>query len=336
MSISDLNLANFNFYQSFDDLYFDNSVILTNSEQESNIYTTESSFVYLDSNDNLVESESEVWFGNFSNSDNEVQLQELTYNNNRFMVGDNQIFTEYHPTDGVSIADIDKDGLDEIIFVDMDGQIIAYNDNGTLVNGFPMGNGYHGVVLILSEKNTDNIVMICRNLSHIDILWLNGNLISIPSINQGIDLMIVNDYLTDGSRYYDLANEESFFQIGSNQYWLQRYNNHSHYPLSSDTHESIIPQQANKAITKFYNYPNPIKDGKTKFRFFINEEIDDIKINIYNVSGKLVDSFSENNLVYYEYNEIEWSTGKFLPGLYFAEILSSNTQQKIIKVVIGH
>jgi len=49
-----------------------------------------------------------------------------------------------------------------------------------------------------------------------------------------------------------------------------------------------------------------------------------------------VDSFSENNLVYYEYNEIEWSTGKFLPGLYFAEILSSNTQQKIIKVVIGH
>ena len=47
-------------------------------------------------------------------------------------------------------------------------------------------------------------------------------------------------------------------------------------------------------------------------------------------------SFSLNNLVYYEYNEIEWNADRFLPGLYFAEILSSSNQQKIIKVVIGH
>ena len=336
MGISDLHLADFNFYQSFDELYLDNSVILTNSVQESNIYTVESSFVYLDSNDNLVESESELWFGNFLNSDNEGELQELTYNDNEFIIGDNQIFTEYHPTDGVSIADIDKDGLDEIIFVNNNGQIIAYNDNGTLVDGFPIGNDYHGVVLIISEKNTNDIVMICRNLSHIDLLWLNGDLISLPSINEMSDLMLINGYLTDGSRYYHLADEESFFQLGSNQYWLQRYNNHSHYPLSINNHESIIPEPTNKVVTKFYNYPNPIKDGQTKFRFFLNEETDDIKINIYNISGNLVDSFSLNNLVYYEYNEIEWNTDRFLPGLYFAEILSSSNQQKIIKVVIGH
>jgi len=150
------------------------------------------------------------------------------------------------------------------------------------------------------------------------------------------DLMLINGYLTDGSRYYHLADEESFFQLGSNQYWLQRYNNHSHYPLSINNHESIIPEPTNKVVTKFYNYPNPIKDGQTKFRFFLNEETDDIKINIYNISGNLVDSFSLNNLVYYEYNEIEWNTDRFLPGLYFAEILSSSNQQKIIKVVIGH
>ena len=263
-------------------------------------------------------------------------MQELTYNDNAFMIGDSQIFTEYHPTDGVSIADIDKDGLDEIIFVDMDGQIIAYNGNGTLVNGFPMGNDYHGVVLIISEENTDDIVMVCRNLSHIDILWLNGDLISVPSINEESDLMVISDYLTDGSRYYDLTDEDSFFQIGDKKYWVQRYNNHSHFPLSSETHDPIIYLPADKIITSFYNYPNPIKDGKTKFRFFINEPTDDIDINIYNVSGNLVDSFSKDNLVNYEYNEIEWNTDNFLPGLYFAEILSSNIQQDIIKIVIGH
>jgi len=336
MTIFDLNLTNFDFSQSFNDLYSENSIVLTNSQQESNIYTTDSIFAYLDSDDNLVELDSEVWFGTFLNTDNNLQAQELTYNDNKLIIGDLEVFTEYHPADGVSIADIDKDGLDEIIFVDLDGQIIAYNGNGTLVNGFPMGTNYYGVVLIISEKNTDDVVIICRNLSHIDFVWLNGDLISVPSINEESDLMIISDYLIDGSRYYDLTDENSFFQIGDKQYWVQRYNHHSHFPLASETHDPIIYLPTNKIITSFYNYPNPIKEGKTKFRFFINEPTDDIDINIYNISGNLVDSFSKDNLISYEYNEIEWSTDNFLPGLYFAEILSSNIQQEIIKVVIGH
>ena len=44
---------------------------------------------------------------------------------------------EFTPSNGISVADIDKDGLDEIIYTDIDGQIVAYNGNGTLVNGFP-------------------------------------------------------------------------------------------------------------------------------------------------------------------------------------------------------
>ena len=53
----------------------------------------------------------------------------------------------------MSIADIDKDGLDEIIFADTDGKIVAYNGNGTLVDGFPFGEDYHGIVLAVSDRD---------------------------------------------------------------------------------------------------------------------------------------------------------------------------------------
>ena len=338
MTVFNIDLDSFEFSQSFDELYSSNSVVLTSDIDQnfSNIYNITTPFGYLLSSDfpELIEVESEFWVGTFLNIENDDEI--LTYDDNQFMIGEFGFFAEYIPSDGVSLADIDQDGLHEIIFVDSQGQIIAYNDNGTLVNGFPMGKDYHGVVLIVSEKDTDDIVIICRNLSHIDFVWLNGDLISVPSLNNESDLMIVSDYLTDGSRYYDLADQDAFFQIGDDKHWVQRYNTHSHYPTAIDTSQPATYPSTDEIITTFYNYPNPIKDGKTKFRFYVNQPTDDIDVKIYNISGHLIDSFSKENIIVNEYNEIEWDVDNFLPGLYFAEILSENVQQKIIKVVIGH
>jgi len=60
MSIFGLNLTDFDFSQSFDDLYSENSVVLTNSFDESFIYTSDSVFIYLDSNNNLINPENLV------------------------------------------------------------------------------------------------------------------------------------------------------------------------------------------------------------------------------------------------------------------------------------
>tara|TARA_Y100001970_G_scaffold102277_1_gene128462 strand:- start:3826 stop:6633 length:2808 start_codon:yes stop_codon:yes gene_type:complete len=339
MTVFNLDLTNFEFSQSFDEPYSLNSVVLTSDVDQnfSNIYNITTPFGYLISDEEsheLIELDSEFWLGTFLNIENNEEI--LTYNGNQFMIGESDFFSEHIPSDGVSLADIDQDGLHEIIFVDNQGQIVAYNDNGTLVNGFPIGTDYHGVVLIVSEKDTNDIVIICRNLSHIDFVWLNGDLVSLPSLNNQSDLMIISDYLTDGKRYYDLSNQDAFFQIGDNKHWVQRYNRHSHYPIASEPSQSILYPPTDKIITTFYNYPNPIKDGKTKFRFYVNQPTGDIDVKIYNISGHLISSLSKNNIVVNEYNEIEWDANNFLPGLYFAEILSDNVQQKIIKVVVGH
>ncbi len=334
-TIIDLNLDSFEYTNSFLGSYEDNSVILTNSINFSDIYNSNSEFIYIDSTDNLIEIDHELWFGYFLNNDGQRELQPFKYIDNKLIISENEYIIDYEPSTGVSIIDVNQDGLDEIVFVDISGQIIAYNANGTLVNGFPIGNDYHGVVLAVSD-DTNDLVLICRNKTYIDFLWLNGDTISVPTQDEHSDLMIINDFLTDGTRFYELNSNQSFFNIGDISYWLQRYNNHSHFAKSFKNHSLIEYLSNDKIINSFYNYPNPIKDGKTKFRFFINEPTNKIEIKIYNISGNLIDSFSEYNLSVYQYNEIEWETNRLMPGLYYAEILASNKQQKIIKVVIGH
>ena len=226
----------------------------------------------------------------------------------------------------VSIGDIDFDGLDEIVWVS-DGKIIAANYNGTMVNGFPIEDNYHGIVLILENEDDENI-LVCKNDSHIDVLSINGNVLySLPFVSNQ-DILAIDNKLTDGVRFYN-------FPIGEGSYWLQRYSNDSRYPYPSGNH--IVPdyQDSNQKITNFYNYPNPINDGETTFRFMLNNQTD-IDINIYNLSGHKVDQIILNNPTIHEYNEIDWNIGDLLPGLYFAEIMANGKKEKIIKVVIGY
>ena len=172
------------------------------------------------------------------------------------------------------------------------------------------------------------IILVSRNDSYIDILSLDGDVLySLPSTGNQ-DIMAIGGKLTDGIRFYD-------FPIGDGSYWPQRHSNHSHYPLSSGEH--IVPdyQNSNQKIANFYNYPNPINDGETIFRFMVHEQID-VDINIYNLSGHKVDGIALDNPTIHEYNEINWNIGNLLPGLYFAEITANGKKEKIIKVVVGH
>tara|TARA_A100001011_G_scaffold400859_1_gene520059 strand:- start:16104 stop:18899 length:2796 start_codon:yes stop_codon:yes gene_type:complete len=334
MSIKELNLIDFNLNDSFIEDYDESTLILTNNDNISNLYYSNALFSYLDPNNNFIENSKEFWIGNFINNDNENEM--IIIENNYFITDNFQFQFEFTPSNGISVADIDKDGLDEIIYTDIDGQIVAYNGNGTLVNGFPFGRDYHGLVLSITEYESQELVLVCRNMSHIDIIDINTNVISIPSLDLESDIMIINDFLTDGLRFYNLNSEDSYFNIGDIKYWQQRYNNHSHYPKSSYTHQLSSYPAKNKIITSFYNYPNPITNGLTKFRFFVNEPTDHIEINIYDILGNLIDSLVKSELIIYENNEIIWDTQNHKPGLYFAEILSSNKQQDIIKIVIGY
>jgi len=308
--VYEFNLINNNF-EIRNDLST-NGEILTNEFNQSSTYNTDgcnSAYLY---ENNFICSQNRHYFGYF--------------NNTNYL--DTLIIEEFSLdlSNDISIGDIDTDGLDEILWI-KDGKIYAANFNGTLVNGFPLNGNFNGVCLIL-ENIDGEMVLVSRDLNHIKILNFDGEILtSIPSLTQN-DIISIGDYLTDGVRFYE-------YPTGDNSYWYQRYNNHSHYPASSGPHNTPDYSDNTENILNFYNYPNPITESETTFRFKVNSN-GKIDINIYNLSGHKIDKMTLNNPTLNEYNEIKWNPKQLESGLYYAEILLNDKKHKIIKIVVGN
>ncbi|SVC63795.1 uncharacterized protein METZ01_LOCUS316649, partial [marine metagenome] len=219
----------------------------------------------------------------------------------------------------LSFGDLDLDGLDEIITIE-DGNIIARNSNGTLVNGFPASGEFSGVPLIsniLPPQYGSDIgkpEIVCREGDDIVILSNRGErLRQLSSYDIDQPLAMVPFWrgdttmaLIDGSRLFlfDLDLDRS--------YWLNPRSRPSGFPLSTGDH--FKPENnSSKMRTEAYNYPNPITDGSTTFRFFVRSpEVSEVKVNIYNAAGYLVeDNLINNVLTHYEFNEIIWDASQF-------------------------
>ena len=82
-----------------------------------------------------------------------------------------------------------------------------------------------------------------------------------------------------------------------------------------------------------YNYPNPIIDSRTTFRFY-NGLANEAEIKIYSASGFLVDKLRHSNLTINEFNEIVWDASDFQSGLYFAEISPNIGESALVRVVV--
>ena len=241
----------------------------------------------------------------------------------------------------LAFGDLDLDGLDEIINIE-DGNIIARNSNGTLVNGFPASGNFLGVPLIsniLPPQYGSDIgkpEIICREGSNIVILSNGGGrLRQLSSYDIDQPLAMVPFWrgdttmaLIDGSRLFlfDLDMDHS--------YWLNPRSRPSGFPLSTGDH--FEPNNSSKIPTKAYNYPNPITDGSTTFRFFVRSpEVSKVKVNIYNASGYLVeDNLINDDLTHYEFNEIIWDASQFDAGLYLAEIKPNAGNYELVKLVV--
>lgn len=234
----------------------------------------------------------------------------------------------------LSFGDIDKDGLDEIVLIDENNNIIVKNANNTIINGFPVNGEFSGIPLIANILNIEDGYpeIICREEEGIIIISYNGERLkqfSSFDIDQPLALVPFWENkmaLVDGSRLI-------LFDLNlKNSYWLNSKSRTSGFPLSTGDHFS--PFQPLRKSTSAYNYPNPIMEGYTTFRFYINDSNNNVQIDIYNAGGFLVAELEDDNLAAYEFNEIEWNTSGFDSGLYFAEIKFDNGSSELIRVVV--
>jgi len=234
-----------------------------------------------------------------------------------------------------SFGDIDQDGLDEIITIE-NGDIVARNGNQTLVNGFPIRGDFTGIPLIANILNVQDTIpeILCREGENITILSNKGDrLRQLSSLNSEQPLALVPFWdgkmaLIDASRLFlfDLDMDHS--------YWLNPRSQSSGFPLSTGNH--FEPDNSSKMRTKAYNYPNPITDGSTTFRFFVrNLKVSEVSVNIYNAAGYLVeDNLINKDLAHYEFNEIIWDASQFDAGLYLAEIKPNAGNSELVRLVV--
>ena len=129
----------------------------------------------------------------------------------------------------------------------------------------------------------------------------------------------------------------SFDMLTYNVYWPNPGGSSNNEPVVNEGNHIVNEVYVDKHISTFYNYPNPLKNNTTTFRFF-TREVDKAEIKIYTISGFLVDTIYLDFLDDQEYNETTWQSLDNNAGLYICHLSvfagTSVKESKIIKIII--
>ena len=245
----------------------------------------------------------------------------------------------------LALGDIDQDGFDEIIEM-TDSYITCYNGNGTICNGFPVPGRFHGNIVIGNLKGDDDSYpeIMVRSDGNINFISHNGEIDYQISSQSSSNLYLTDIVsteeivLSDGNRLLYL-NIEPYNPYSSDDYiyWGAPNSQFNNQPDVTGSHSSP-DYSLESRISIFYNYPNPTKDDKTIFRYFISES-DKAEIKIYSSSGFLIKEISDITFGLNEYNEVFWDARDQLPGLYLANLIiyknGKQSDSKFTKVLVG-
>jgi len=198
------------------------------------------------------------------------------------------------------IGDVDGDGIPEIVGVTDNGIAFAVNGSGRSPSGWPLAVGTGDQSLALISGN--GWVGICASSGDGSVsAWRTGV--------QG-SLALPFPWAQWGNDAAHAARVLS--SLGSN-------------PISSE----FFP------LNRVYNWPNPVYDNLTHFRFYVKENAA-VHIKVFNVAGELVTELSGQGIGGVD-NEIVWNASGVQSGVYFARVEAagqSGSGVAIVKVAV--
>ena len=254
------------------------------------------------------------------------------------------------------LADVNGDGIRDIVVCGGQG-ISAYNISGALLDNFPVS--VPGGVLLQSPVVGD-----VDGDGKVEIVVLSGNGLAYAFSGQGrpvsgFPLSVGTGQPAGGGAAESAAIMTAGGRIilaaasgdGSISAWITgRYSgppDPKHYPwpqYGRDSRHSgldLTPLQVAASPSAFfppdraYNWPNPVYDGKTYFRYFVNDNAS-VNIKIFDMAGDLVATLSGQGTGGID-NEIAWDASHVQSGIYFARIEASSggtSGVKIVKVAV--
>ncbi len=193
------------------------------------------------------------------------------------------------------IADIEGDSKSEVIVFTKNGKVLAYDGGtGKLVDGFPISFGL--------------------GLKTMPVLFETNGVIGIAGIDQSNNFKswIISSTISrlDWSEENGNNQNTSFVEAAK----------------STNTINQFFP------TSRAYNYPNPVYDGQTAIRYYVNED-SKINIKIFDLAGDFVAELNNDAKGGFD-NETIWNVGDIQSGVYLARIEAVGSSGKSESVVI--
>jgi len=237
-------------------------------------------------------------------------------------------------------TDLDLDASADLLALDENGLLYAFNSELILMSGFPIKIALQAPVLVrnlfndaypeIVAKAVDSSTMYIfdsqGNIQHRIATHKNDPIIALGELNGQNSVLTQSTIYQFGPASETQGNEWSF--------------EHGHPGRTraldldytfDETHSSIL--------TRCYSYPNPIREGLGTLRV---ETVGSKKVNItiYDLAGFYIRSFHADLFqTGHQISEWVWDVTNVEPGVYFAHVATSGdqgTETRIIKVAVLH
>ncbi len=201
------------------------------------------------------------------------------------------------PTLTPVVADVDGDGIQDVLVAGADGNVYVYRGDGRLLEGFPLAMSGPGLgSLAAADLNNDGVL---------ELIGASGN-----------------GYV----HVWRLPNSKGAAA------WPMLYHDPLHSSLNANR-ETPAPIAAAALMPEksVYNYPNPTAGNATRIRYFLRETAR-VKISIFDTAGDLVIEMDGPGLAAAD-NEVEWNLDGVQSGIYLAKVEAEGEGQRAVKII---
>ena len=247
------------------------------------------------------------------------------------------ITTTFHYIAGI---DLDLDASADLLALDENGLLWAFNSDLILMSGFPIKIELQAPILVRNLFNDayPEIVAKAVDSSAMYIFDSQGNIQYHIATHKNDPLIALGELNGQNS----VLTQSTIYQFGpasetqGNEWSFEHGHPGRTRTLDLDytfdkTHSSIL--------IRCYSYPNPIREGLGTLRV---ETVGSKKVNItiYDLAGFYIRSFNADLFqTGHQVSEWVWDVTDVEPGVYFAHVAASGeqgTETRIIKVAVIH
>lgn len=241
-----------------------------------------------------------------------------------------------------TLADLDRNGSLEIILAG-EGEIFAYNHNGTLADNFPIminremsGHAYPDPIIADLENDGDAEIIVSAG-NQIFAFHHTGEKVTGFPLSVGGEIRstpFLSDLDNDSKTNLSVISEDGFvytWNLGveyndGNIFWgnylhdIQHTNSSTQKIVAPPVPEQLMPEPS------VYNWPNPTEGNYTTIRYWLNSTAD-VTIRIYDMAGELVKELIGTGFANTA-NEIQLSLDGIQSGVYLTRVEAKNSTQK--------